>query len=186
MRAAIEIILETLWYFLPALIANIAPIVATRFNWLSTWHRPLDGGRVVGGHRILGDNKTVRGLLFAVTFGSIVGLTQAGLYSNPDIQAISIMPLPTALAGIGWGALLGLGAMLGDALKSFFKRRFGIAAGASWKPWDQIDVVIGVMLVASWIAPLSIKHSITAFIIIGVGMWLTSVVGVRTHIKKQV
>jgi CDP-2,3-bis-(O-geranylgeranyl)-sn-glycerol synthase len=46
------------------------------------------------------------------------------------------------------GFLLGLGAMAGDAAKSFFKRRLGIAPGHPWIPFDQIDFQIGALLLA--------------------------------------
>ena len=41
------------------------------------------------------------------------------------------------------GALLGLGAILGDLVESYYKRKAGIPSGKSWKPWDQLDFVIG-------------------------------------------
>ena len=44
------------------------------------------------------------------------------------------------------GPLFAIGALGGDAIKSFIKRRVGIAAGQSWFPWDQIDYVIGASL----------------------------------------
>jgi CDP-2,3-bis-(O-geranylgeranyl)-sn-glycerol synthase len=42
----------------------------------------------------------------------------------------------------------GIGAMSGDAVKSFFKRRVGIAAGRPWVPADQLDFIVGAMLFA--------------------------------------
>ena len=38
--------------------------------------------------------------------------------------------------------------MSGDAVKSFFKRRAGIAPGQRWIPADQLDFVTGAILVA--------------------------------------
>jgi CDP-2,3-bis-(O-geranylgeranyl)-sn-glycerol synthase len=49
------------------------------------------------------------------------------------------MSLPTWLVG----PLFGLGALGGDAIKSFFKRQLGVSPGKSWFPYDQLDYVIG-------------------------------------------
>jgi len=50
------------------------------------------------------------------------------------------------------GLALGFGAMGGDALKSLFKRAHGIAPGQSWVPADQLDFVIGALiLIWPWV-----------------------------------
>lgn len=53
------------------------------------------------------------------------------------------------------GLLLGLGAVSGDAVKSFFKRRLGIAPGRPWVPFDQLDFQVGALLLAGHRARLS-------------------------------
>jgi CDP-2,3-bis-(O-geranylgeranyl)-sn-glycerol synthase len=53
------------------------------------------------------------------------------------------------------GLLMGLGAGVGDLVKSFFKRRIDIEPGASWPVFDQLDFFIGAYLFVSPIsAPL--------------------------------
>ncbi|RMD58557.1 CDP-archaeol synthase, partial [Candidatus Woesearchaeota archaeon] len=47
------------------------------------------------------------------------------------------------------GFALGFGALLGDSVKSFFKRRMGIAPGKPWYIIDQLDYVIGAIIIAS-------------------------------------
>ncbi len=39
--------------------------------------------------------------------------------------------------------------MTGDAVKSFFKRRAGVPPGGRWIPADEIDFIIGAMLLGS-------------------------------------
>lgn len=41
---------------------------------------------------------------------------------------------------------MALGTGVGDAVKSFFKRRVGIAPGASWPVFDQLDFFAGAFL----------------------------------------
>ena len=48
-------VLQTLWFFVPAYLANMAPVVAQgHFDWLD---RPLDGGRTWRGTRIFGAHR---------------------------------------------------------------------------------------------------------------------------------
>jgi hypothetical protein len=46
------------------------------------------------------------------------------------------------------GLLLGLGTGVGDAVKSFFKRRVAIGLGESWIGFDQLDFMVGAYLFA--------------------------------------
>jgi CDP-2,3-bis-(O-geranylgeranyl)-sn-glycerol synthase len=41
------------------------------------------------------------------------------------------------------GLFMGFGALIGDSIKSFFKRQMNIAPGRPWVPFDQLDFVIG-------------------------------------------
>lgn len=54
-----------------------------------------------------------------------------------------------------FGLTMGLAAMVGDAVKSFFKRRIGIAPGLPWIPADQLDFVFAGILVLSLWVPLA-------------------------------
>lgn len=177
------IILQVLWFFLPALVANMAPVLVAGLPWLDA---PLDRGMRWRGQRLLGDHKTVRGLAAGVIFGSITSFIQYLLSDFPGVEAVTIVGLTSAPAALGWGGLLGAGALAGDALKSFVKRQLHIAPGTSWKPWDQIDVVIGVLLVTAWWQPLSLGQIVTAFIVVGMLSYVTSVFGVRLKIKKSI
>lgn len=176
------LIIETMWFFLPALAANVAPVLATRYQWLPALNTPLDGGRRVGKERLLGDNKTVRGLVVGLIFGSITSLIQ---YYLRGVDVPSLIYPTSVVSALGWGVLLGFGALLGDALKSFLKRRWHIAPGKSWVPFDQIDVVIGVLLVTFPLVRVSIAHIVIAFIVIGGVMYGVSVIGVQSGIKRK-
>src|SRR5438034_11556900 len=44
------------------------------------------------------------------------------------------------------GVLFGAGAMAGDSAKSFFKRRLGVEPGRPWIPFDQLDFVLGALV----------------------------------------
>jgi CDP-2,3-bis-(O-geranylgeranyl)-sn-glycerol synthase len=44
------------------------------------------------------------------------------------------------------------GALLGDIIESFFKRRVGRKRGEDWIPFDQIDFILGVLFFSFLIA----------------------------------
>jgi len=99
-------------------VANGVPIVAKRL--LGTrWQVPLDGGmHLADGRPLLGPSKTLRGFVVSL-------LATAMLAPALGIS----MPL---------GALLAAGAMAGDALSSFVKRRLDIAPSGRAIGLDQI------------------------------------------------
>ena len=61
--------------------------------------------------------------------------------------------------------MLGFGALVGDAVKSFLKRRVSIKPGKPFFPWDQIDYTIGSLLFVSIVFVPSWQLIITAIII---------------------
>ena len=88
---------------------------------------------------MFGDGKTYRGLITGILAGIIIGLIQiwaAGAYG------LEYLPQQTVLSV----TLLSIGALLGDLIKSFFKRRFGKERGAKWPVADQYDLVLGAFL----------------------------------------
>jgi len=121
-------LLELLYLMLPAYLANMAPPFV-RF-WPG-WNRPINGN-------LLGDHKTILG--FAL--GVFVGISAAYVQSLINWS-------PSALTSSNWlaiGFAEGFGAMAGDSVKSFFKRRLGVSPGESWIPADQLDFVVGALI----------------------------------------
>ncbi|ARS90588.1 CDP-2,3-bis-(O-geranylgeranyl)-sn-glycerol synthase [Natrarchaeobaculum aegyptiacum] len=129
--AVLETIVVAFWAMLPAYVPNNAAVLAGG-------GRPIDGGREWGGRRVLGDGKTWRG----TAGGILAGLALAAVLTvlAPEVSsAIGIdVPAFTAPAAIGLAA----GAMLGDILASFLKRRTGRQRGAMFPGVDQLDFVV--------------------------------------------
>ena len=63
--------------------------------------------------------------------------------------------------------LLAVGALLGDLVKSFFKRRFGKERGSKWPVADQYDLVVGAFVLLLIFDPswLFAKVTLPAFIV---------------------
>jgi CDP-2,3-bis-(O-geranylgeranyl)-sn-glycerol synthase len=74
---------------------------------------------------------------------------------DPDQPAAKCDPPRSALWAIAlFGAIVGFLALVGDAVKSYFKRRRGKDRGAPWVPFDQLDFVVFGLLGAFLASPL--------------------------------
>ncbi|QRV13997.1 CDP-2,3-bis-(O-geranylgeranyl)-sn-glycerol synthase [Haloterrigena salifodinae] len=129
--AILETIVIAFWAMLPAYVPNNAAVLAGG-------GRPIDGGRTWGDKRMLGDGKTWRG----TAAGIVAGLALAGLLTvvAPAVADATGIDVPEfePLAALGLAA----GAMLGDILASFLKRRSGRQRGAMFPGLDQLDFVV--------------------------------------------
>jgi CDP-2,3-bis-(O-geranylgeranyl)-sn-glycerol synthase len=133
-----EAVVTALWAMLPAYVPNNAAVLAGG-------GRPIDGGRTLGGRRLLGDGKTwqgtAAGTLAGVALALVLNLV-AGDVS--DLLGVGVPEFPL-LAAVG----LALGAMCGDIGASFLKRRTGRERGAPFPGVDQLDFVVGALALAA-------------------------------------
>ena len=136
-----ETVVVAIWAMLPAYIPNNVAVLAGG-------GRPIDGGRTLGdGTRLLGDGKTWRGTAFGTAAGVAVALALNRLHPFvSDVVLADPFPLLAALS-------LAFGAMVGDILASFLKRRLGRQRGAAVPGLDQLDFVVGALALAALLAP---------------------------------
>ncbi len=153
-----DILWFALWAFLPAGLANASPVVAARLPLLRRFNTPIDFGKHWHGKRIFGDSKTWRGLIFGIIVGAVTGLLQSFILQDSGQGFVGLLAL-------AYGGLLGCGALVGDAVESFFKRQLNIPSGASWFPFDQLDYVFGGLLFASIMQPFTPQESIAIIIV---------------------
>jgi CDP-2,3-bis-(O-geranylgeranyl)-sn-glycerol synthase len=143
-------ILFSLWFFLPAGIANSTPIIAAHLPGLRNLNAPFDFGKKFRNRRIFGDHKTWRGIIGGLIIGVLVVWLQMTLFHHFLWVRHTSAPVsyqrPSVLI---LGLLLSFGALLGDAIESFLKRQYSIPAGQRWFPFDQLDYVIGGLLLAT-------------------------------------
>lgn len=149
-----ETILRALWLFLPCYVANMAPVFAAKV--IPRWKTPMDGGRMhKDGRPLLGPNKTWRGLAAAMVVAAAMAVALSywagGIWSDLGFGAVEGN---SRIAIAAFGAALGFMALLGDAIKSYAKRRTGREGGAPWFPFDQLDFVIFGLLGAALASPL--------------------------------
>lgn len=148
-------ILKALWFLATPGFANIAAAISGYI--IPGFSTPVDFGKTFGGKRILGDHKTWRGIILGVIIGLLTFKLQKFLYVEYEFfRNISFYDYRESSLFLGF--FLALGAIVGDLVKSFFKRRFGIKSGKSWFPFDQIDWIAGALLFSSFFVmpPLSL------------------------------
>ena len=132
------LIWKSLYFFLPAYLANLIPPLLKNVPFLD---KPVS-------EKHFGSHKTWRGIVAAIILGGFVFWLQKISYFNGytklaliDYNGFSVL----------LGFLLGAGAIFGDLVKSYFKRKSGVKPGESWKPWDQLDFVIGAILLSFFV-----------------------------------
>jgi CDP-2,3-bis-(O-geranylgeranyl)-sn-glycerol synthase len=158
-------VLFVIWFFLPAGLANMAPIFAAKLPLLNRLSFPLDCYITFRNKRLFGSHKTVRGLMSGIVCGVLTAYLQVFLYIQIPLIRSFVSIDYTAINPFLLGLLASLGALTGDALRSFFKRQRRIAPGKSWFPFDQIDYVIGGVVFTAFYIQLTIWQYILLFVI---------------------
>lgn len=161
-----NIILFALWFFLPAGLANSAPVFASRLPGLKNLSAPMDFGAHFKDKRIFGPNKTWRGLMAGILVATTTLWIQQYLYTHTGwAKTIALNVNYSTLPVFILGPLFGLGALLGDAIESFFKRLKGVPSGESWFPFDQFDYIVGGLLASSLVVQLSLREYVVIVVI---------------------
>ncbi len=172
-------ILQTLWLLIPAYTPN-------NFAVLFGGGTPVDlGKKFIDGKRILGDGKTIRGFVSGVLGGIFCGNIQYyaekilgwGFYSTLAYTDFLIMV-----------STLSFGALFGDMVGSFIKRRFGIERGEKLPLFDQLTFLIFAFLFAYISSPyfgdlFSLKIVLTGFIITPFLHLLTNFIAYKLGLK---
>ena len=152
-------LLKCFYLILPAYFANMAPVIVKKIDFFAY---PIDFDKQISKKPIFGKNKTFRGLIFGVIFAAIVAYLQFLLYNAGFFRNISFINYQNWLL---FGLLMGAGALTGDLIKSFFKRRLDIAPGEKFIPFDQTDFVVGALLFIVPIFNLTLKIFITSLLL---------------------
>jgi CDP-2,3-bis-(O-geranylgeranyl)-sn-glycerol synthase len=148
---------QSLWFILPAYIANSTPVIFGGGV-------PVDfGKKMPDGEPILGPGKTWRGAFTGIAAAIIIAGMQDYVQNRFDLSNYGLISMSLQL-----GFLLGLGAIAGDSVKSFFKRRLKIKRGAEWPILDQLDFIVGALLFAmlSETASVYLTWKIVLFLVV--------------------
>lgn len=136
------VVVTAVWAMLPAYVPNNVAVLAGG-------GKPIDGGRMMGDRRLLGDGKTWRGTAVGTLAGTVLAIVLSAVASSVGALVAVDLPIFPLLGGLG----LAFGAMLGDIGASFLKRRSGRERGAAFPGLDQLDFVVGALACAFLFAP---------------------------------
>ena len=181
----IDIVVQALWFMFPAYTTGPGAV------FLGGGRR-MDSGRLAkDGRPLLGKGKTWRGF-----FGGML----TGIFTGSVLAVLSRMySLPVTDFRLGEGVLecitalllISLGAMLGDLMGSYIKRRMGIESGGRLPFMDQLDFVFGTWLLLAAAAPswffsvFTAWHAIFILVFTPVAHRITNIAGYYLG-KKEV
>ncbi len=130
-----DFIIKLVLVLLPMYVANSSAM-------LFGGKYPLDFGKKFFDKRpIFGPGKTFRGAIVGITLGTLCAFIVSILFPQLLVNLTKDYVL--------FGFLVSVGAIVGDIVASFFKRRNNIAPGEPVLFLDQLDFVIGALLFGS-------------------------------------
>ena len=164
---------------MPVVIGGAANMVFTKTTLYRRHRSPIDGGKSCpDGRRIFGDNKTWAGFFGMIAATSIAqmvwGLLSASFYTIGSMNELYCHFDNTFLLNAAAGVLFGLAYVIFELPNSFIKRRIGIQPGKTAHGLrgiaffiiDQIDSLLGVVLILALISGLTVPQYIQ-YIILG-------------------
>ncbi len=153
---------ELLLWIVPAYVANST---ATLSKFFPKRH-PVDFGYVCrDGRRLLGNGKTWEGLLMGTTLGTLAGWPFFWYFHIP-YNAF----------------LVAFGALLGDMVGSFAKRRIGLDRGAEAPVIDQLDFMFGAFALGG---PLPAEYSALFLLITPIIHRTANIIGYLIGVKNE-
>ncbi|MCK5023828.1 MAG: CDP-2,3-bis-(O-geranylgeranyl)-sn-glycerol synthase [Candidatus Aenigmarchaeota archaeon] len=149
--------IEAVWILWPAYGAN-------GLCMLSRGKYPIDGGKTFRGKQILGPGKTWEGLFTGAFIGMLIATFQMFMFPLLpwDLSPVQLNILPMSpLIGL----VIGFGVMIGDLVGSIIKRRIGLARGKPAPLLDQLDFIVGMLVLLSFVAVLKWEWVVILLII---------------------
>ncbi|MCL5427826.1 MAG: CDP-2,3-bis-(O-geranylgeranyl)-sn-glycerol synthase [Candidatus Marsarchaeota archaeon] len=157
-----SVIIFPIIYIFPAYVANGSPVI---FGGGA----PIDFGRKFRGKPIFGKHKTIRGFVFGLASGIIIGALESVAF--PYLLAI--------------GIALSFGTLLGDMLGSFIKRQMGHREGKDIFLMDQYMFFVVALLFAFPLGHIPDVYGILFLIILtGVLHRLTNLLAHKARLKE--
>jgi CDP-2,3-bis-(O-geranylgeranyl)-sn-glycerol synthase len=172
-----EALVGAFWILIPAYAAN-------GFPPLARGKIPIDRGHCWGdGGRIFGQGKTVEGFIVGVAAGTFFGAVET--FIQPSLNAYAGLwgiGLPNMSIFIGF--VIAFGALLGDLVGSFIKRRAGFESGADAPILDQLNFVVGSFVLASFFTQITIWMSVIAAIVTPIIHRTACIIGYQLRMKR--
>ena len=172
-------LLACFYFFLPAYFTNMTPPLSRRAKIFKFLDKPVDFNKKFLNEPILGSHKTWPGVILGVVVGILIAFLQLQLYKIGFIKEISFFDYFDMNIFL-FGFLISTGAVFGDLLFAFLKRRLKMQPGKRFIPFDQTNYVLGAALFLIPILKLGILTWFCIFvltlflhiIVTKIGFWL--------------
>ncbi len=162
---------------LPAYVSGPFALLIARISFIKKINKPIDMNRELGDKkRIFGRSKTVIGFVSGIFGAILLSIILFVFFGSQNFSSFN--------GSIKIGFFLGFGAMMGDLIKSFFKRRLGIESGENWLPFDQIDFLIGAILFLSIFEVVPLTFILIIFPLTILLHWFTNILAFFFRVKK--
>jgi CDP-2,3-bis-(O-geranylgeranyl)-sn-glycerol synthase len=169
---------KALWILIPAYAANGFPPFA------QGRHAMDFGKKFFDGKRVFGEGKTWEGFFLGLIAGIFYGLLETWLAPNFNAYAnLFGVKLPTMNLLVAF--MLSLGALIGDLVGSFMKRRLSMPRGYPCPILDQLDFVVGATFFAYWFTEITPIMFLFMLAITPIIHRVTNIVGYMLKIKKE-
>jgi CDP-2,3-bis-(O-geranylgeranyl)-sn-glycerol synthase len=151
-------VIDAFYHYIAAYVANATPVVIHGGGAIDSGMKWIDGKPLLGSH------KTVIGTASGIIAGTLIGLIQRNGFN---------------------GFLLSVGAIGGDILTSFIKRRFELKPGASLPVGDQLGFIIFAALLG-YLTPPDPSFTQTIFVILATLPihYIVNVLAYLTNMKR--
>ncbi len=161
---SVKLVAESLIFIFPAYSANAVPVVFGGGTRLDLGKQLKDGRPIFGSH------KTFRGFFAGLIIGTLVGVGESLVFEgyNPLL-----------------GFVLSLGALIGDLVGAFLKRRLDIAPGTSFPVVDQVGFVLFALLFSLSVTPPTIGMLLVILVVTIPIHFLTNLLAYLVHVKKK-
>lgn len=180
---------------LPVIIGGVFNMLFLKIKVLAFLKFPVDCGKSLNGKRIFGDSKSLLGFIGMMLGTSIAAIIWGAFLKYMGLEHYNIIykNYPnTVCFNLLSGAAFGFAYMIFELPNSFLKRRFDIDAGSRGRfpvniftfVYDQIDSMIGVMLVLAIFARLSFSQYILAIILGGITHVLVNMILILFKVRK--
>jgi CDP-2,3-bis-(O-geranylgeranyl)-sn-glycerol synthase len=157
-------VIKSLVYIFPAYSANAVPVILGGGP-------ALDFGKTFkDGKPILGSHKTFKGFFGGLIIGTLVGIGESYLFSDYNLFS---------------GFMLSLGALVGDLVGAFIKRRLGFSPGSPMLVIDQIDFVLGALFFSLFLNPPSLAMALVITILTIPIHMFTNFLAYLMHAKEK-
>jgi len=154
---------HALLFIFPAYCANATPVIFGGGF-------PIDGGRTfLDGRPIFGSHKTLRGFFSGLVVGTLVGFVEGALFQYNVLL----------------GFALSMGALVGDLVGSFLKRRLDLPPGSILPVVDQLGFILGALLFSLPVSPPTFLIVLIIMIITPPIHLLTNFLAYLLGVKKR-